>query len=140
MKESSFVILHEGVIQNIEGRTPGKILLTIDCKYLRQKHKAPGTTFTIELSNCKKIHYLSDEGKSLSDPQDIIKEKVEILSASLLGELVEVYCASGTLTLDFDKATIYLNEKTTISTEDLETLAQNYWDEWESCSKAILHH
>ncbi|MCC6137861.1 MAG: hypothetical protein IT287_04465 [Bdellovibrionaceae bacterium] len=139
MKESSFVILHDGVIKEISGTVPGKILLIIDCQYLRQKHKAPGQDFTIELSHCKKLQYVDDDGTVLTDPKKFAQAKIQILCAETKGETVEVYCSGGTLTLEFANATVHLNPTTTISIDDLETLARNYWDEWEQTPQDLRH-
>lgn len=132
MKEAPFAILHEGIIHKITGTLPGKVVLDVHCDYLRKRSSVPGSHFIFVLSECKTLSYTNEDDCTTSDWMEIVESKPEMLSSDTIGSNIVVYCSHGILNLNFREITVYLNSTDSISVDGLETLARDYWDEWEN--------
>jgi hypothetical protein len=137
MKEAAFAILHDGIIKKISGLIPGTIMIEVQCDYLRKRSPSRGSSFFIELSECKKVFFVNNDDVSTSDFSEIEKLEVDMLSADTEGSDVVVFCSEGSLYLNFKEARVLLNAKDTISIEALEHMARDYWDEWEYKANSI---
>jgi hypothetical protein len=134
MKAALFNTLHDGKLVAIQGMVSGDIELSIVCNYLRERIHVPGTTFLVKLRKCRRFEFNTDhdEFPKNADLREIGNKGLDILSSEEVGGLVVVYCGNGELLMDFESASVWLNEKTEISFNDLERVAESYWADWEA--------
>jgi hypothetical protein len=137
LKEDAFSILHDGIITDVSGDCPGTVFMDIRCDYLRQIFSAPGGFFRIQLENCKTFYYQTTS-KQERDLGAIAGLKLEILSAETRDSRVLVYTGGGELHLCYDRLTVYLNDFTPVSEEELEKVAEAYWEDWSRRSERGL--
>ncbi len=128
-----FNLLHDGVITDIRGSIPGELTLVVDCEYLRERIPDLGNAFLIRLGGCSSFRYETNSSdRVIEDLSEIVALQCDILSAEKKDEEVVVYTGPGQLVLMFNKISVATNESTSLSVEDLNSVATSYWTDWEN--------
>jgi hypothetical protein len=129
-------VLHDGGIERIEGTVPGDVRLHISIEYLRERFADTGDTIVVTLHNCNQFsHRLYDSSIAVTNLSQIAGESATILSAEMQGTVCRVFTDLGVLETVCGAGSISLDSERKISLQELLSVAESYWDEWESKSK-----
>lgn len=130
-------VLHDGGIQRIEGTIPGDIHVHVSIEYLRERFGDEGDTIIVTLFDCDVFsHRLNNAEHAVSDLTAIATESLTILSTEMEGPLCRVFTGVGVLEVRCDGGAISLDSGRNVSLEELISVAEAYWDEWELKSKS----
>ncbi|MDP1662876.1 MAG: hypothetical protein Q8L55_13255 [Phycisphaerales bacterium] len=123
--------LHDGTIDAISGVVPGDVLMTIGIEYLCRVLPTAAVQLNLHLRSCTLLRYAPFLGVPMEGVEALAGQGIEILSAACPARVVEIACASGHLSLEYEEVVIQLVEGRIISQEELESAAERYWREWE---------
>lgn len=142
--EDIFSIFHDGTITDWE-RIENGLRLTIDCEYLAELIEPERTIFSLELTQIDKLSMdpwmnpIELESRLLTEPEDIFKAELEILSAEVEQDYVRISCNQHDTDFNYCGGTIHLSanavvvkdEKNRVMTvENLHSICKRYWDKF----------
>ena len=120
-------ILHDGVIEGVDGNVPGDLTLTVEIEYLRELFSDGGKNFIVKLIGCDTLTYQPDGPSELLD--SLASEIPEgIHSGEADGDLVRVYCMNGVLSIRYRDFSLMLDNGQPITLAELGEKSQEYWD------------
>jgi hypothetical protein len=137
-----FNIFHDGglTLQSAKG---DEIVLRVDIQYLAERFDPAFEFFTVRLTGVAELWFAADgrEQAPLTDSEEIFALELEILSGSVVGEAVNVKCASlslspgqgwstGNLRLSPCCAEVWDQGGKRLGLTELEDAARSYWDEF----------
>jgi hypothetical protein len=139
-----FAILHDGTI--VEWNGDRKFLaLKVGCQYLAEKIDTSFEYFYIDLIDIGKIALVpwmnpaELEQEYFVEPRDIFQAELDILSADVENDLVQVSCnqrdsgfdyCGGTLYIDCKDIKIYDEQRNELTIERLDQICKEYWEEF----------
>ncbi len=142
--KSIFSLLHDGCISEWTGDN-NVMTLTIECQYLAERIDKSFDRFYVELWQVDAMTLTTWQNNTeipariLSDPSEIFKTELEILSAEIENEKVVVSCYQGDSSFDYrggnlslccSSIKIFDQNKRELTIEHFGKLANDYWDEW----------
>lgn len=117
MKTKIWNLLHDGIIEKIEGAIPGDLLVTVEIKWIKQLFSRGNDCFYLKLTNCTLLEfYPFDKDILITNIQSILKYELWNASCEEEGDMIILYCSTGILKLKYDTSVAYL-DKTTVITE-----------------------
>ena len=120
-------ILHDGVIEAVDGTVPGNLTLTVKIEYLREMFSDAGKNVIARLIGCDALAYQPDApSEQLVSLSSVIPEG--ILSGEADGDLIRVYCLNGVLSLRYQDFSLMLDNGRPITLDELGEKSQEYWD------------
>jgi hypothetical protein len=135
-------LLHDGIVVAIAGSVPGEVRLEIEADYLRNRFAESGNRFVLTLRGCRRFVFCPWDSKqqATSDVVEIERKTLLILSADQVDEYCVVHCSEpartgeggGRLEVTTDEAVFALDSGRAVAVEELATVSDAYWDEWES--------
>ena len=126
-------VLHDGAVERIVGSVPGDVRVYVGVEYLRERFADDGDGIVVCLSDCTAFsHRLYDADDVVTDLPAIANESVTILSAKMHGSMCRVFTDSGILDMKCQGGSVALDSGRTISLDELISVAEAYWDEWDS--------
>ena len=129
-------VLHDGGVERIVGSVPGDVRVYVGIEYLRERFSDDGDQIVVCLSGCTKFsHRLYDAENAVTDFTSIANESGTILSAEMNGSVCRVFTDLGVLEMQCRGGSVSLDSGRAISLNELQSVAQAYWDEWGSNSK-----
>lgn len=142
--KSIFSLLHDGCFS--EWTVDNYVMtLTIECQYLAERIDKSFDRFYVELGQVDAMtlttwpNHTDIPTRILSEPYEIFKAELEILSAEIENEKVVVSCyqgdsnfdyRGGNLSLSCGSIKIFDQNKRELTIEQFGKLANEYWDEW----------
>ena len=139
-----FSILHDGSISAWTG-TKKLLRLKVDCLYLAERIDKSYDHFYIELSEVSELSFSTWPNPIdlpvliLTDPDDIFKADLEVLSAEIEEDKVVVVCeqhdtsfdyCGGTLNLCCKAVKVFDQGRKELTIDEFDELCSGYWDEW----------
>lgn len=139
-----FASLHDGTIS---GYSVEKNILTlsIDCKYLAEFIDKSFDTFFVDIIDIEMLFLTTwpnpfdQPVETLTEPKDIFKAELEILSADIKENKVVISCnqhdtsfdyCGGNLTINCETIKVYDQNKNELTIYKLDQLCKNYWDKF----------
>jgi hypothetical protein len=137
--ELLWCILFDGIIADVEGEIPGRVIFTIEIDYLRKMFSEDGSNIIIKLSNCDLLEIRPDQTKPVVRELDLIeKGSFKIFGAEQIEDRLIVFynhlsklnekSGSNLLKLRYKDFKIFLDNGKEISLDELEQKADQYWD------------
>ncbi|MEO1527461.1 MAG: hypothetical protein AAFX06_18690 [Planctomycetota bacterium] len=129
-------VLHDGGVDRIVGSVPGEVRVHVGIEYLRERFPDDGDEFVVCLLACSRLsHRLYDDENSITDMEAIANLSATILSAEMDGAVCRVFTDLGVLEMECRGGRVFLDSGRPIPLTELLSVAEAYWDEWESKSK-----
>ena len=129
-------VLHDGSITAVCGAIPGTVRVEVSIDYLRERFPEPGKAILVLLSGCTRFAYREFEDSMFTtDLPAIARLKPEILSAKTSGTLSEIDCVKGVLEVAASDCTLALDGGRAITLDELLSVAEAYWTEWDKRAK-----
>ena len=129
-------VLHDGGVDRIVGSVPGDVRVSVGIEYLRERFPDDGDEIVVCLSDCTAFsHRLYDAENAVTDFTSIANDSVTILSAEMYGSVCRVFTDLGVLEMQCRGGSVSLDSGRAISLNELLSVAEAYWDEWESNSR-----
>ncbi len=126
-------ILHDGVINRIDGSVPGNVSVTVEIEYLRRMFSENGNSIIVSLLTCETFKYQPHEpSELLTDLSAISDIHPEILYADIENDVIHVDCNDGTLWLKYQDFSLMLDDGQPITLNELGDKCDKYWNDWES--------
>lgn len=126
-------LLHDGSLTKLSGQVPGRVELTVEIDYLREIFRPAGRGFVVTLTGCTRLEFQPwDAESAVTNFAELARLEPELLSADERDDLITVTCVDGVLRLVYSSASVRLDTGRGITLAELESAAQNYWDELES--------
>lgn len=122
-------LLHDGILEDVEGSVPGDVRLAVSIRYLRQRFPGEGTGFVIVLRRCTQFSYTPYDGPPITELVPIVAQNPEILIANP-GDPLEIACVMGTLFLRYASAQVELDTGGQVQVEALDATSKAYWRDW----------
>lgn len=123
-------LLHDGGIEAIHGEVPGTVSVEVSIRYLRRQFPGEGTGFRVDLANCREFTYCEYDSTPVMDFDAIVALDPEIVSVEKGASCVVVRCVTGTLSMSFEAAAVYLDTGEEVSFDELSSAGKAYWDAW----------
>ena len=139
-----FSILHDGTISAWTG-DKDLLTLTVDCQYLAEHIDKSFDSFYVELRQIDDL-FLSTwpnpfdlPVQTLTEPSDIFKAELELLSADIKDRKVLIACnqndtafdyCGGNLTISCKTIKVFDQRKNELTIEEFDKLCNDYWEEW----------
>lgn len=138
-----FSILHDGVISAWSG-DKSLLTLTVECKYLAKRINKSFDIFYVELAQVENMFFSTWPNppdlpvQILTDPVDIFKADLEILSADIKDEVVIVTCNQDYPDFDFSGGTLIIScriikvfdqNKDELTIDQFDKICNSYWEE-----------
>ncbi|WP_316736623.1 hypothetical protein [Pedobacter aquatilis] len=139
-----FSILHDGTISAWTG-DKNLLTLTVECQCLAERINKSFDSFYVELRQVDDL-FLSTwpslfdlPVQTLTEPSDIFKAELELLSANIKDEKVIIACnqhntdfdyCGGNLTLSCKDIKVFDQNKNELTIEQFDIICKSYWDEW----------
>ena len=128
-------ILHDGIIEAVEGSVPGDLTLTVRIDYLRELFSDGGKSIIVKLVGCDTLTYQPDGSDELLD--SLGPELPEgILSGEEDGDLIRVYCMNGVLSIRYHGFSLALDNDQPITSAELGERSREYWDKFGTAAGA----
>jgi hypothetical protein len=138
-----FSILHDGGISSWTGDR-NLLTLTVECQYLAKRIDKSYDRFHVELAHVDEL-FLSTwpnpfelPVKTLTEPSDIFKAELEILSADIKDEKVVIACnqhdtdfnyCGGNLTISCETIKVFDQNKNELTIDQFDVICKSYWDD-----------
>ena len=138
-----FSILHDGCTSEYTG-DKNILMLTVECQYLAKRIDTSFDRFYVELTQIDQL-FLSTwpnpfnlPVQILTEPSDIFKAELEILSADIKDKNVVITCnqhnttfdyCGGNLTISCKKIKIFDQLKNELPIAQLDSICKDYWDD-----------
>lgn len=139
-----FSMLHDGGISAWAG-DKSKLTLTVECQYLAQCIDKSFDKFFIELRQVKDLSLETWQNpfnlpvKILTEPSDIFKTELEILSAEIKDEKIVIACnqydrdfdyCGGNLIIACHSIRVFDQNRNELTIDEFSKICSHYWDEW----------
>jgi hypothetical protein len=139
-----FSILHDGLIIAWTG-DKNRLTLTIECQYLAERIDKSFDRFYLELLQMDQLFLTTWPNpinlpvQTLTEPADVFKAELEILSADIKDSDVIVACkqydtnfdySGGNLTISCQAIKVFDQNKNELTIAEFAEIGKNYWDEW----------
>jgi len=139
-----FSILHDGTISNFSV-DKNILTLTVDCQYLAERIDKSFDKFFVDIIEVETLFLttwpnpLDQPVKTLTEPKEMFKAELEILSADIKEDKVVISCSQhdtsfdycgGNVTINCEKIKVYDQKKNEITIAKLDEICKNYWDEF----------
>ncbi len=139
-----FAILHDGVISSYTV-SENNLTLIIDCQYLAERIDKEFDKFIIDIIDIETLSLTTWPNpidlpvKTFTEPKDIFKAELEILSSEIKESKVIVTCnqhdttydyCGGYLTIACCKIKVYDQNNNELTIDKLDELCNDYWDEF----------
>lgn len=137
-------VLHDAIVVGITGEVRGSVRLELECDYLRERFARTGNRFYLSLHDCTRFAYRPwlDDTNAINDLRQLAGRRLWILSADVAADHCKVHCSEhipggngGVLEVSASFAEVHLDDGTGVTLNELETVAEEYWTEWESDAK-----
>jgi len=138
-----FSILHDGGISAWTGDR-NLLTLTVECQYLAERIDKYFDRFYVELTHVDQL-FLSTwpnpfdlPVQTLTEPSDIFKAELEILSADIKDEKVVIACSQhdtdfdycgGNLTISCQTIKVFDQSKNELTIDQFDIKCKSYWDD-----------
>lgn len=142
--EDLFSIFHDGVIAEWAGNYQ-LLTLTIECRYLAERIDPSFRQFTIELSEISTLSFETWPNpfelpvETFVEPWTIFAAPLEILSATIKNDLVEIVCnqhdirfdyCGGLLRIGCNGIRVFDQHKRELTIPQLDTICNAYWNDF----------
>lgn len=139
-----FSILHDGTISAWTG-DKDLLALTVDCQYLAERIDKLFDKFYVELIQVDELSLSTWPNpfdipvQTLTEPSDIFKAELELLSADIKDEKVVIACnqhdtdfdyCGGNLTISCQAIKIFDQNKNELTIDQFGIICKSYWEEW----------
>ncbi len=139
-----FSILHDGVISSWAS-DKNAMTLTVECRYLAESIDKSFDRFYVELSQVSELLFITwpnavdIQVQTLTEPNDIFKAELELLSAEIKDGKVVIACnqhdsnfdyCGGSLTIICNRIKIFDQNKYKLTIDELDKISKKYWNEW----------
>src|SRR5262245_33440789 len=118
MNVATWNALHDGRLIAAEGTVPGDLRLSVAITYLCGHLPTHSEHLTITLVECQRFEYEPHEGPAVVDPMVVSALGLELLSAELSNDRINVECADGSyggqLVLQYESAEVATAEGRTL--------------------------
>lgn len=123
-------VLHDGVVEHVEGQAPGDVSLRIQIGYLRELFSDGGNSVIVRLKDCQQFYYQPESPSEMLEGSIAAEELIGewVLSAEDDAESIRVYCMNGSLYLVYGDFSVVLDNGRSITVDDLEEKSRLYWD------------
>ena len=122
-------ILHDGVMEAVEGSVPGDLTLTVRIEYLRGLFPAGGKNIIVKLVGCDTLTYQPDgSGELLHSLGPELPEG--ILASEADGGLIRVHCMNGVLSLRYREYSLALDNGQPTTLAEVGEKSREYWDDF----------
>ena len=111
-------------------------MFDVEIDYLRSRFAEPGNRISVTVRNCTQIMFLPwDSGADPLTGFEAVRDlNLDILSAEQSDSICRVHCDGGHLDLAADDARLALDSGRELPLEELLSVAEGYWDDWEKGS------
>lgn len=138
-----FSILHDGTISEWAGDN-NLLTLTVRCPYLAERIDKSFGKFYVELIQVYKLRLVTWPNpfdlpvQTLTEPSDVFKAELEILSADIKDEKVVIACnqhdtdfdyCGGNLTMSCQAIKVFDQNKNELTIEQFDIICKSYWNE-----------
>jgi hypothetical protein len=145
-----FSIFHDGEIVRCVTNN-NELIMDVKIKYLAERINPKYESLYIVLENIEEISFTTWpnnaelEEEIITDVRKIFKPELVILSSDIIGNLISVACSQsshefeycgGNLSLKAKSAKVKDESEKTYSLNELNTLSNEYWEEWSKKNKA----
>lgn len=123
--------LHDGVIEHLEGRVPGDLVLSVRIEYLRKLFSDDGKNIIVRLKDCTELMYEPETTLEMLKEFTAVWEELEhegILGGSAAGDFTRVFCMNGSIYLKYSDYELTLDTGVPITIEQLQEKGRIYWD------------
>lgn len=122
-------VLHDGVVQRVEGDAPGDLSLTIEIGYLRKLFRDGGDSVIVRLLGCTKFCYQPELPFEMLEGAAAAGELIDegVLGAEDGGGLVRVYCMNGSLYVAYKDFSLALDTGRPTTLDELMEKSRLYW-------------
>ena len=129
-------ILHDGIINRIEGSVPGNVTVAVEIEYLRRMFSEHGSSIVVSLLSCETFKYQPHEqSELLTDLSTISNLHPVILYADVENDVIHVDCSDGTVWLKYQDFSLMLDDGSSITLDALGEQCDKYWNDWEAGNK-----
>jgi len=148
-----FSILHDGGISAWTG-DKNLLTLTVECQYLAERIDKSFDRFYVELTNVDEL-FLSTwpnpfdlPVQTLTEPSDIFKAELEILSADIKDEKVVIACnqhdtdfdyCGGNLTISCENIKVFDQNKNELTIDQFDVICKSYWDDMHKQHEKLIN-
>lgn len=141
-------VLHDGTLVGVSGSVPGRVVLTVECDYLRKRFATAGEHFVLVLEQCTKFQFRPWDENSpvVTNLDEIGAAGLWILSADPRDEHCQIHCqftgqrsGGGSLEISGQSARLQLDNGTAIELPEITSVAESYWREWSRRAPIVLH-
>ena len=143
-----FNIFHDGVIVKHE-YAACCLKLDIDIEYLAARVQKQFTGFKVEISDCENICFKpwnedGEAGKYIRDINQIFERSLDILSSEIENDRILIHCSMDSTNLDYSGGVLMFTAGSLkvsdqpgkyYTYEELDSLCEEYWTEWENNHK-----
>jgi hypothetical protein len=148
-----FSILHDGTISAWTG-DKDLLTLTVDCEYLAERIDKSFDKFYIELMQVEELVLSTWPNpfelpvQTLTEPNDIFKAELEILSADIKGEKVVIACnqhdtgfdyCGGNLAISCETIKVYDQNKNELTIDQFDILCRSYWNDMSKQQEKLIN-
>lgn len=135
MDVATWNVLHDGRLIAAAGSVPGDVKLSIEIEYLCRHLPTQSRHLFVRLNGCERLEFQPYEQPPISKLAVITAFGLELLSAEIAGEFMNIDCADGSyggnLLLRYVSAELSTAEGQPLSQSDVESAAERYWSEWQ---------
>jgi len=136
-KSEIWDVLHDGGIKQISLNPSGDVRMVVEIAYLREMFPEPGTTFIVDLKDCRLVEYrrllAEDTEVVCRDWADVLRAEPSILHGRDehgtvvvgLDEFRGPYCE---LRMTYDSFKVFLESGREVSYQELVDACKRYWD------------
>ncbi|MCB0353175.1 MAG: hypothetical protein KDD64_06600 [Bdellovibrionales bacterium] len=122
-------LLHDGKITDLVGGLPGTVTVSVSIPYLSELLSTPGDRINVFLSDCTLFEFhLFHEGSIVRPFDKIVALDLEILSAELGHDSIEIFCPDGSLLVRYRSATYSLADGRSVTLDEIDKASKEYWD------------
>jgi len=128
--------------------------LTVECQYLAERIDKSFDRFYVELTNVDEL-FLSTwpnpfdlPVQTLTEPSDIFKAELEILSADIKDEKVVIACnqhdtdfdyCGGNLTISCENIKVFDQNKNELTIDQFDVICKSYWDDMHKQHEKLIN-
>ena len=148
-----FSILHDGVISAWTGNK-NLLTLTVECQYLAERIDKSFDKFYVELSNVDELFLATWPNpfdlpvQTLTEPSDIFKAELELLSADIKDGKVVIACnqhdtdfdyCGGNLTISCQTIRVYDQNRNELTIDEFDIICKSYWDDMHKQQEKLIN-
>ena len=122
-------LLHDGTIAKLDRMPTDELRITLEIEYVRRMFDGDGTSLLIYLTDCDVLTYVPYDGSSpISDFEQLVHEELSFICARDEDGQVKVSCGYGDVCLHYGTAHVELDDRRSITRDELEDACSRYWD------------